>query len=332
MANDGDDQALYQLEQSGGTNLQFKVSHYPFFKFTDDYGASTSFNTSLDEYLSINWGVDGVHGDFDLDDDAQITFYACTGDWDDVIGGAPKTAPTTTTCHTVNSTAISENTDTQAGNRYMWDVRGSAIAAGDYFLYAHVSDGVNHLTVQYKADGKLIKGTADNRLFEIRHGKNFLPSNPVPSIVQTVTGSDDYEFRWSAFDNGAFQSGSVQFTTAGDAGDQITIVDQDGTSRIYEIIATGGDPTGTVIAGTRIAVVIGGSASATAQGLRSTSHGVSGALFPVFSGFLVLIAWNYPFLLYVVPLPIALIIYLFLEEPSTSRSQGQSQNRISLRT
>jgi len=75
-----------------------------------------------------------------------------------------------------------------------------------------------------------------------------------------------------------------------------------------------------------------GSASATAQGLRSTSHGVSGALFPVLSGFLVLIAWNYPFLLYVVPLPIALIIYLFLEEPSTTRSQDQSKNRISLRT
>ncbi len=75
-----------------------------------------------------------------------------------------------------------------------------------------------------------------------------------------------------------------------------------------------------------------GSASATAQGLRSTSHGLSGALFPVFSGFLVLIAWNYPFLLYAVPIPIALIIYLFLEEPSTSRSQGQSQDRISLRT
>lgn len=75
-----------------------------------------------------------------------------------------------------------------------------------------------------------------------------------------------------------------------------------------------------------------GPASATAQGLRSTSHGLSGALFPVFSGFLVLIAWNYPFLLYAVPLPIAIIIYLFLEEPSTSRSQGQSQNRISLKT
>jgi MFS family permease len=75
-----------------------------------------------------------------------------------------------------------------------------------------------------------------------------------------------------------------------------------------------------------------GSASATAQGLRSTSHGLSGALFPVFSGFLVLIAWNYPFLLYAVPLPIALIIYLFLEEPSTSRSKSQSQDRISLRT
>ena len=74
-----------------------------------------------------------------------------------------------------------------------------------------------------------------------------------------------------------------------------------------------------------------GSASATAQGLRSTSHGFSGALFPIFSGFLVLIAWNYPFLLYAVPLPIALIIYLFLEEPSASVSQGQSKNRISFR-
>ena len=76
-----------------------------------------------------------------------------------------------------------------------------------------------------------------------------------------------------------------------------------------------------------------GTASATAQGLRSTSHGVSGAIFPVFSGFLVLVAWNYPFLLYVVPIPVALIIYLFLEEPSTISQGGSANpNRISLRT
>jgi ACDE family multidrug resistance protein len=77
-----------------------------------------------------------------------------------------------------------------------------------------------------------------------------------------------------------------------------------------------------------------GTASATAQGLRSTSHGVSGSIFPIFSGVLVLVAWNYPFLLYIVPIPIALILYLFLEEPSTHISQGNSANpnRISLKT
>ncbi len=74
-----------------------------------------------------------------------------------------------------------------------------------------------------------------------------------------------------------------------------------------------------------------GPASATAQGLRSTSHGVSGALFPIFSGFLVLIAWNYPFLLYAIPIPIAIIIYFFLKEPSSALSQIDSENNISLK-
>ena len=72
-----------------------------------------------------------------------------------------------------------------------------------------------------------------------------------------------------------------------------------------------------------------GPASATAQGLRSTIHGFSGALFPIFSGFLVLIAWNYPFFLYAIPIPIAIIIYFFLKEPSSALSQIDSENNIS---
>lgn len=56
---------------------------------------------------------------------------------------------------------------------------------------------------------------------------------------------------------------------------------------------------------------------ATAQGLRFTSSGAAQATFPVLAGLLVTIAWQYPFLIFAIAIPIAVLIQLFYEEPPT---------------
>lgn len=54
---------------------------------------------------------------------------------------------------------------------------------------------------------------------------------------------------------------------------------------------------------------------ATAQGLRFTSSGAAQATFPVLAGFLVTLAWQYPFLIFAIAIPIAVLLQLFYEEP-----------------
>lgn len=59
-----------------------------------------------------------------------------------------------------------------------------------------------------------------------------------------------------------------------------------------------------------------GEAEATAQGLRFATSGVSLVVFPVLAGGLVVLGWQYPFLLYGIALPLAAMIYLWFPEPT----------------
>jgi MFS family permease len=65
-----------------------------------------------------------------------------------------------------------------------------------------------------------------------------------------------------------------------------------------------------------------GSEEATGQGLRFAVSGLSQATFPVLAGGLVVLAWRYPFLLYSVAIPIALLVYIRFDDPHTSGSAG----------
>ncbi|WP_340100481.1 MFS transporter [Salinibaculum salinum] len=58
----------------------------------------------------------------------------------------------------------------------------------------------------------------------------------------------------------------------------------------------------------------------TAQGIRLLTSGLSGGLFPLFAGLLVVFAWQYPFLLYAVAFPIAIGMFLWFDEPTTADS------------
>ncbi len=61
-----------------------------------------------------------------------------------------------------------------------------------------------------------------------------------------------------------------------------------------------------------------GSKEATGQGLRFTGSGVVQTVFPLAAGVLVVMAWQYPFLLHLIAFPIALAVYLWFEEPVDS--------------
>lgn len=62
-----------------------------------------------------------------------------------------------------------------------------------------------------------------------------------------------------------------------------------------------------------------GDREATAQGFRFASSGIIQSSLPVLAGFLIAIAWWYPFLMYAVAFPVALIVYLWFEEPKRCR-------------
>jgi len=72
---------------------------------------------------------------------------------------------------------------------------------------------------------------------------------------------------------------------------------------------------------TSIGDMYDGAREATGQGLRMATNGLSGALFPLLAGALVAVAWQLPFLLYGLAIPVAVVVLLRFEEPTTSTGQ-----------
>jgi MFS family permease len=67
---------------------------------------------------------------------------------------------------------------------------------------------------------------------------------------------------------------------------------------------------------TTIRDLYGGQRESTGQGLRNATGGVSNALFPILAGGLVVVAWQLPFLLYGLALPVAVTLYVWFDEPA----------------
>ncbi|MFB6309966.1 MAG: MFS transporter [Salinirussus sp.] len=68
---------------------------------------------------------------------------------------------------------------------------------------------------------------------------------------------------------------------------------------------------------------------ATAQGLRFTSSGISTTVFPLLAGLLVGIAWQAPFLIYALAIPVAVATYFWFEEPARqSRTDAPRRSRL----
>lgn len=58
-----------------------------------------------------------------------------------------------------------------------------------------------------------------------------------------------------------------------------------------------------------------GAAGSAAQGIRSGLNGLASAAAPVAAGALTVIAWQYPFVLFALAFPVALVVYLYYPEP-----------------
>lgn len=78
---------------------------------------------------------------------------------------------------------------------------------------------------------------------------------------------------------------------------------------------------------TSIGDLYDGGEEATGQGLRFAVSGLSQAVFPIVGGGLVVLAWQYPFLLYALAIPAALLVYARFEDPHTAGSTDPGTDR-----
>lgn len=75
---------------------------------------------------------------------------------------------------------------------------------------------------------------------------------------------------------------------------------------------------------TSIGDIYSGTTEATAQGLRFTGSGLSVTVFPLLSGLLVGLAWQYPFFIHAIAFPIGLAIWWWFDEPSSDTEDARS--------
>lgn len=72
---------------------------------------------------------------------------------------------------------------------------------------------------------------------------------------------------------------------------------------------------------TSLGDIYDGSTEATAQGLRFTSSGVYQSVFPPVAGLIVIVSWQFPFLIYAIAFPVAAIVYRWFDEPPREKEQ-----------
>lgn len=71
-----------------------------------------------------------------------------------------------------------------------------------------------------------------------------------------------------------------------------------------------------------------GERETTGQGLRMGVNGISGFVFPLVAGALITIAWQLPFLLYALAIPVAFVVHRWFEEPvDRTRSTREGDRR-----
>jgi MFS family permease len=75
---------------------------------------------------------------------------------------------------------------------------------------------------------------------------------------------------------------------------------------------------------TSIGDLYSGTREATAQGIRFMTSGIYQAVFPLVSGVVVALAWQYPFYIYAIAFPVALAVFVWFREPMPEKTGGRS--------
>jgi len=78
---------------------------------------------------------------------------------------------------------------------------------------------------------------------------------------------------------------------------------------------------------TSIGDIYEGDREATGQGIRFTGSGISSTIFPLIAGGLVILAWQLPFLLFGVAIPVALVLFLWLNEPMNAATEEDDDSK-----
>jgi MFS family permease len=81
---------------------------------------------------------------------------------------------------------------------------------------------------------------------------------------------------------------------------------------------------------TSVGDLYSGPKEAAGQGLRFASSGIVQTAFPLAAALLVGLAWQYPFLIYLIAFPIAIAVYLWFEEPVDPDADESSSNNSGL--
>ncbi len=211
-------------EQTGVTALAVSVKHHPYFKFHDLYGPADdyAFDTALDQYYMISWG-ETINGDRDVDaaGTATIKLYyvpVASGVWNDIVtvagGGDPTALAAKTELQTLGTliTTLTDDGDSQADNRYMWDLRAAALpAAASYDIWALMSHGTDQIVSQYhNSVDPVLPATPDTRSIAITNSDYMRPVTPYAGPPVELDQSDYFRMSWEAFSMEPTAPGEVQ--------------------------------------------------------------------------------------------------------------------------
>ncbi len=215
VAYDSTNLAFRKMAQEDNTALVVTVKHHPYFKFHDVYAAAgvdgQTFDSATDQYIILSWG-ETVDGDLDADaaGTAVIKLYIVPdvgNEWTDIAAGVPEDPTSATSLANLQAagtliTTITDNSDLQSANRYLYDARAANLTAGPYNFWAHMTHGTDNIISQYSSAANPVVpgGDEDDRTFTISHGKYLRTISPAAGPPIEIDQSDRFKLEWEAFD------------------------------------------------------------------------------------------------------------------------------------
>ena len=208
------DYYIYAVAVAGGehtvarTTAQILVRHAPFLRLDalQDDGREAhvvSGGPSPQRFVSLTWGRSGTGGDADVDDDARIDlYYSSRDDFALPTGSAAIAAAALDTADDTQPIVLglSEDVDSRADNRFVWDLwslEGTAAvpdSGRSYRVYGVIADSSHERLVQMSG-GRANDGGARIRF---SHPPTIRPVHPVAEL--NIDGGNTARVSWEDLD------------------------------------------------------------------------------------------------------------------------------------